>query len=332
MSLTRRLHALDSRQQRSPRLAFIAGVVKKFQEDQAGQLAALISYYAFVSLFPLLLVFVTILGFILQGNPGERQKILDGALGRIPLIGDQLKLHSLSGSGVALAIGIIASLLAGMGITNATQNALNRIWNVPFKRRPDFLRARLRSLGMLAILGTLTIVSTIAGGFVGSSSHPALTVVSGVVVAFTFNLALFMIAFKLLTAANIAWRDLLPGVIVASVFWQLLQHLGGYYIEHVLKRTQPAVRRLCRRSRSARLAVSRCPAFDLLGRDQRSTTSPSLAAKLLLSPPTRRGQARADQLGRSRGARSRGERRGRLPRARVDRPSLPLRAGGAGDG
>jgi membrane protein len=239
MSLTHRLHALDSRQQRSPRLAFIAGVVKKFQEDQAGQLAALISYYAFVSLFPLLLVFVTILGFILQGNPGERQKILDGALGRIPLIGDQLKLHSLSGSGVALAIGIIASLLAGMGITNATQNALNRIWNVPFKRRPDFLRARLRSLGMLAILGTLTIVSTIAGGFVGSSSHPALTVVSGIVVAFTFNLALFMIAFKLLTAANIAWRDLLPGVIVASVFWQLLQHLGGYYIEHVLKRTQP---------------------------------------------------------------------------------------------
>ena len=239
MSLTDRLHALDSRQQRSPRLAFIAGVVKKFQEDQAGQLAALISYYAFVSLFPLLLVFVTILGFVLQGNPGERQKILDGALGRIPLIGDQLKLHSLSGSGVALAIGIVASLLAGMGITNATQNAFNRIWNVPFKRRPDFLRARLRSLGMLAILGTLIIVSTVAGGFVGSSSHPPLAVVGGVVVAFTFNLALFMIAFKLLTAANIAWRDLLPGVIVASIFWQLLQHLGGYYIEHVLKRTQP---------------------------------------------------------------------------------------------
>ena len=58
-------------------------------------------------------------------------------------------------------------------------------------------------------------------------------------VAFTFNLALFMIALKLLTAANIAWRDLLPCVIVASLFWQLLQHLGGYYIEHVLKRTEP---------------------------------------------------------------------------------------------
>ena len=151
MSLTDRLQALDRRQQRSQRLGFIAGVVKKFDEDQAGQLAALISYYAFVSLFPLLLVFVTVLGFVLQNNPSERQKIEDGALGQIPLIGDQLKLHSLSGSATALVIGIILSLLAGMGITNATQNAMNRIWNVPFKRRPDFLRTRLRSLGMLAI-------------------------------------------------------------------------------------------------------------------------------------------------------------------------------------
>ena len=317
MSLTDRLHALDSRQQRSPRLAFIAGVVKKFQEDQAGQLAALISYYAFVSLFPLLLVFVTILGFVLQGNPGERQKILDGALGRIPLIGDQLKLHSLSGSGVALAIGIIASLLAGMGITNATQNAFNRIWNVPFKRRPDFLRARLRNLGMLAILGTLIIVSTVAGGFVGSSSHPPLAVVGGVVVAFTFNLALFMIAFKLLTAANIAWRDLLPGVIVASIFWQLLQHLR-WLLHRARAQAHPtALRHIRGRPRSARVAVSRCPADDLLGRDQRRTTSPSLAAKLLLSPPARRRQARPDQLRRSRGARRAGERRRGLPRPRV---------------
>src|SRR5947209_18418822 len=155
MSFWDRLHAFDRFQQRRRGLSFVFAVIKKFADDQAGQLAALISYYAFVSLFPLLLVFVTILGFILQGNPSEKQKILEGALGKIPLISDQLKLHSLSGSGVALAIGIIGSLLAGMGITNASQNALNRIWNVPFKGRPDFLRARLRSLGMLTILGAL---------------------------------------------------------------------------------------------------------------------------------------------------------------------------------
>ena len=176
--LTDRLHASTAASSRAARLGFLVAVIKKFGDDQAGQLAALISYYAFVSLFPLLLVFVTILGFVLQGDPGEQHKILDGTLGQLPIIRDQLKLHSLTGSAAALVIGIVLALLAGMGITNATQNALNRIWSVPFKRRPDFLHARLRSLGMLAILGTLAIVSAVVGGFVGSCSHPALTVVA----------------------------------------------------------------------------------------------------------------------------------------------------------
>ena len=239
MSITDRLHALDRRQQQSPRLRFLAAVIKKFGDDQAGQLAALIAYYGFVSLFPLLLVLVTVLGFVLQGDPSEQHRIVNGALGQFPIIRDQLKLESLTGSSIGLAIGVIGSLLAGMGITGATQNAFNRIWSVPFKHRPNFINAHLRGLGMLAVLGTMSVISTTAAGFVGSSSHAALDVAAGVLVAFAFNLALFMTAFKLLTAVEISWRDLLPGVIVAAVLWQLLQHLGGFYIDHELKRTGP---------------------------------------------------------------------------------------------
>jgi YihY family inner membrane protein len=239
MSVWDHLHALDRRQQRSRRLSFVAAVIKKFGDDQAGQLAALIAYYGFVSLFPLLLVLVTVLGFVLQGDPGEQKRILDGALGQFPIIRDQLKLESLTGSSVGLTVGVIGSLLAGMGITGATQNAFNRIWHVPFKNRPNFIHAHLRGLRMLAILGTLSIVSTTAAGFVGSSSHAAPAVVAGVLVAFVFNLALFMSAFKLLTAVEISWRELLPGVIVAAVFWQILQHLGGFYVDHELKKTGP---------------------------------------------------------------------------------------------
>jgi YihY family inner membrane protein len=239
MSLSDRLHALDRRQQEMRRVSFIAAVIKKFGDDQAGQLAALIAYYGFVSLFPLLLVLVTVLGFVLQGDPADQKRILDGALGQFPIISDQLKLHSLTGSGIALAIGVVGSLLAGMGITGATQNAFNRIWSVPFKHRPNFIYAHLRGLGMLAILGTLSIVSTTVAGYVGTSSHAALAVIAGVLVAFVLNLALFMTAFKLLTAVEVSWRDLLPGVVVAAVFWQLLQHLGGFYVEHELKHTGP---------------------------------------------------------------------------------------------
>jgi membrane protein len=239
MSIGERLQALDRRQQRSPRIAFVAAVVKKFIDDQAGQLAALIAYYGFVSLFPLLLVLVTIVGFVLQGDPGEQKRILDGALGQVPLVSDQLKLHSLKGSTAGLVIGLVGALLAGLGITSATQNAFNRIWHVPFKNRPNFLVARLHGLGMLAILGTLSIVSTTAAGFVGTSSHSAPDVIGGILIAFVFNLALFMTAFKLLSAVDVSWRELVPGVVVAAVLWQLLQHLGGYYVDHELKRTGP---------------------------------------------------------------------------------------------
>ena len=229
---------LDRRQQQTRGIRFIAAVYKKFSDDQAGQLAALISYYAFVSIFPLLLVFVTILGFVLEGHPGDREKILHGTLGQFPVLSENLKLHSLGGSVLALTVGIIGALLSGMGVTSAAQNAFNRIWNVPFKDRPNFLFSRLRSLAVLAILGTLMIVSTAAAGFVGTGSHDAPAVIAGVVIAFVVNLALFMSAFALLTAADETWRDYLPGVIVAAVSWQLLQHLGGYYVDHSLKHTQ----------------------------------------------------------------------------------------------
>lgn len=239
MSIGDVLRELDLRQQRHRRASFLAAVLKKFSDDQAGQLAALISYYGFVSLFPLLLVLVTVLGFVLQGDPDVQRKILNGTLGQFPILRDQLKLHSLSGSAPALAIGLIVSLLAGLGIMNAAQNAFNRIWAVPFKHRPDFIHTRLRGLGMLAILGAMAIVSTLAAGFVGSASHGLGAVVGGVLVAFVFNLALFMTAFKLLTAADVPWRQLVPGVVLAAVFWQMLQHLGGFYLEHELKRTGP---------------------------------------------------------------------------------------------
>lgn len=239
MSLTDTLHAADRRQQNLRGVRFVAAVYKKFSDDGAGQLAALIAYYAFVSIFPLLLVFVTILGFVLQGSPHDQEEIVKGTLGQFPVLSDSLKLHALKGSGVALAIGILGTLLAGMGVTSAAQNAFNGIWHVPHKDRPNFIFTRLRSLGVLAMLGTLMIVSTTAAGFVGSSSHGAVAVVAGVLVAFVINVALFMGAFKLLTAVDLGWRELLPGVIVAAILWQLLQHIGGYYVDHTLKHTQP---------------------------------------------------------------------------------------------
>src|ERR1700719_4405294 len=100
VSLSDVLARVDRRQQRHRPIAFVAAVIKKYADDQGAELAGLISFYGFVSLFPLLLVFVTVLGFVLEGDPDAQQKILTGTLGKFPILSDQLKLHSLSGSGL----------------------------------------------------------------------------------------------------------------------------------------------------------------------------------------------------------------------------------------
>ena len=237
MNLNDRLHALDRRQQQSPRLSFVAAVIKKFGDDGASQLAALIAYYGFLALFPLLLVFVTVLGFVLQGNASAQNSVLHSTLSQFPVIGNQLQnnVHSLKGSGLSLAIGLIGSLLAGLGITGATQNAFNQVWYIPHKRRPNFLTWRLRGLGLLVLLGLLSIVSTTAAGLVTAQTAGAIEVVGGIVVALAINLLLFFTAFRLLTSEEVDTRDLIPGVIVGALLWQILQHVGGYYVDHVVR-------------------------------------------------------------------------------------------------
>src|SRR5256885_7225206 len=108
-------HAFARYQQRHAWLGFPLAVRQKYSEDQGSYLAATIAYYGFFSIFPLLLVFVTALGYILAGNPGLQKEIVDSALGQFPVIGHQLQLHALNGNGLGLAIGIAFSLWAGMG-------------------------------------------------------------------------------------------------------------------------------------------------------------------------------------------------------------------------
>ena len=237
MSISDRLRRFDDYQQRHRRLRFPVAVLKKFSDDQGGSLAALIAYYGFVSVFPLLLVFVTVLGFVIHGDPAEQARVLNGTLGQIPLLKVPLTSHSLSGSPTALAAGLIGSLLAGMGIMSATQNAFNRIWQVPRTERPSFLKSRGRGVVMLVVLGALNVFSSAAAGFATAAGHGLPADLAGVVVAFAANVVLFLAAFSLLTAADIEVRDLMPGVLVGAAGWQIIQHLGGFWAKKVAHET-----------------------------------------------------------------------------------------------
>ena len=140
------LASVDAWQRRHALAGFPIAVLKKFGEDRASNLAALSAYYAFFSLFPLLLAFVSILGFVLDGNPSLREDVVDTALGRIPVIGAQLsgEIEPLTGSGIALAIGLAGALWAGLGVTVALGRAFAEIWDVPRLEQPGGLKARGR--------------------------------------------------------------------------------------------------------------------------------------------------------------------------------------------
>ena len=230
------IRKVDGFLQRHPATAFPLAVFKKFGEDEAGNLAALIAYYGFFSLFPLLLVFVTVLGLVLRRNPDLQRTIVDSALANFPVIGTQISrnVRELSGSGLALGIGIALTLWSGLRVAKAMQSAMNTVWNVPYKRRPNFLFSTLRAVAMLAVLGVLTLVSAAAGG-VGAGSSNWLLGILGIAISLVLNFALFMLAFRILTAADLSWADVWPGAAVGAVAWTALQAVGGFYVAHQLQ-------------------------------------------------------------------------------------------------
>jgi YihY family inner membrane protein len=231
------LDRIDPYQRRHAWLGLPIAVVKKFGDDEAGKQAALIAYYGFFSLFPLMLVLVTVLGFFVGKNSHLANEVVHSVLARFPIIGDQIRtnIHSLKGSGVALAIGVAGSLWGGMGVVQAGQGAMDAVWNVPRKKRPTFVKSRLRALGLLLVLGVGVIATTLLAALATAGSH-SLAVKAGVLGLSTLlNVALFLTAFQLLTVARVSWAVLVPGAVVAAVAWELLQALGGYYLGHTLK-------------------------------------------------------------------------------------------------
>ncbi len=227
------VRTFDRFQRRCRPLAIAVAVLRNFSDQQAGQAAVVIAYYAFFSLFPLLLVFVSILGFVLQGDPSARQSIVHSVVSQFPIIGAKPK--SLTGSGVGLTIGLLGTLWAGLGVTLATEHAFYRVYAIPPRGQPDFFVSRLRGLKLLAGVGVLQILSTVAAGAVAGGVGGWLLTIAGIAVALALNFALFFVVFRFLIPNLVPTRDLWPGIVLAAVGWVVLQSVGGLYVSHVVR-------------------------------------------------------------------------------------------------
>ncbi len=234
--IERQVRRFDQVQQRHPVLAFPWAVVQKFGNDRAGSHATRIAYQGLFALFPLLLLFTTVLGFLLEGNPELRDELVGAALADFPIVGTQLGASSspLRGSGVAVAVGVVGTLYGALGVGEAAQAAMNSIWNVPYVDWPNFLVRRLRALAAVGLVGVAVIgtgaLAAGAGRLTTWWDQP-LAYLGGGAISF----ACFLVAFRLLIAAPVRWRDVAVGASLATVFWLGLQLLGSWYVDQTVR-------------------------------------------------------------------------------------------------
>lgn len=231
------LRKIDAWQRRQPVVGFLYAVMKKFGDDRAGYLAALVSYFAFFSIFPLLLALTSILGFVLQDDPALQDRIAGSALQQIPVVGDQVanNIGSLTGSTLAIVLGLATAIWSGLRVVDAAQNALNDVWDVPATGRPKLVKRRLKGIGMLAVLGFSLIGSLVATGLAGLLPDlPGVGQFGIYFLTLLLNVGIFLVAFKLLAEIRHTWGELLPGSVVAAVGWFALQAFGTGYMARTL--------------------------------------------------------------------------------------------------
>ncbi|MEO3758933.1 YihY/virulence factor BrkB family protein [Mycobacterium sp. B14F4] len=230
---------LDRLQRRRRRVGFAIAVVYKYLDDQGGYLAALITYYAFVSLFPLLLLMTTVLSVVLVGHPDLQQQVVQATTSQFPVIGGQLQRpEQLSGGAVGFVVGIAGALYGGMKVGQALQNAMDSVWAVPRHNRPDPIRSRLRSLLLLLVLGSAAIAATVLSAAGHATAGLGWFGKVGVVVAtVAINAAICLVVFRVTTTRPLTYREVLPGALTAAVVWQLLQWFGATFVAHTVRST-----------------------------------------------------------------------------------------------
>jgi YihY family inner membrane protein len=236
MKLTERL---DKAQQDRRGLSIVLATYKKYSDDKSANLATAIAFWAFFGIFPLLLVLVTLLGWILSGH--DKANVLGHIANLFPLL-DPQSVKSLSGAWWTIAVGLLTALWSGLGVVRTVQFAFDSAWGVSDEERPGMAKQVLRSLWILATIGLGLVLTTFISGFVVTASNGvhlgALGRIGGYVVAVLLNLGLFLAAFMILTTRKVTWREVMPGAVFAGLVFFLLQQLSAFIISSHLKNAQ----------------------------------------------------------------------------------------------
>jgi YihY family inner membrane protein len=220
-------------------------VIKKHGDDRGGQMTALITFYGFLAVFPLLLLLVTIVGLIVGPHSRAEHEIVNSALSQFPVIGQDLgssirALHK--PSTLAFVVSALGLLWGSLGVTSTIQRASETMWEVPRHQEATLIRRVRRGLMLLgtiavAVVGSafLAGLSTVGGGKL--SSYPPAYWSYTLIGAGVVNLGAYLLAFRILAPSGTSWRSLLPGTLIGGLGWTALETLGGYLVSHALRHT-----------------------------------------------------------------------------------------------
>jgi YihY family inner membrane protein len=234
----RAIRAVDATQRRFTPTAFVFGVIKKFGDDNGGVLVSNLAYSAFIALFPLLLVLVTILGLVVAGHPAIRTDVLNAVANQVPLLG-----HTLTGnvqtlrrsSTIGLIVGLLALIYGATGLAQAGLFTMEQVWNLPGPARPGYVQRLGRAVLFLGLIGAGVAVTTGLSSLTTYLHHNGFWFDLLVeVVTAAFNVGMYLGAFRVLTPKGVPTGKLLPGAITGGVLYTVLQVLGTWLIHHYL--------------------------------------------------------------------------------------------------
>ncbi len=232
------LNKLDKWQQRQGWSALTYAVIKKYGEDESGRQAALLTYYGFLSLFPVLLVLTTVTSVLAGKHPGLHNDVIRSTTTYFPVLGNQLADHinTLHRNGWALVIGLIFTFYGTRGVADAFRRGVQHIWQVPKSQRLTFPRTIPNSLAIVLVGGTGFVIASISTGLAAAAGHgPAFRLLSVAVNLFV----LFWLFTFLLNAClprHVPIKDTRSGALAAAIGLIILQALGGYLLRTELKR------------------------------------------------------------------------------------------------
>jgi YihY family inner membrane protein len=220
---------------------FVFSGIDGFIRHKTGRHAALLAHYGFLSVFPLLAVMTTILGFVLENASGLRTRIVDSAFSNLPFIGEQIQQDpsQIHGNALVLIAGLATAFWAGTKCFVAAQNGMNDIWEVPERDRPSLARSRGRALIAIGVVGLAQVASATVTGIVAISGVSWLNRILLVIAAIAINIGVLLEAYRVLTARALNRRQLLPGAIGAGIGFSVLQLIGTTIVQRAIRSSTP---------------------------------------------------------------------------------------------